>query len=137
MKKRQLLDTSFFQGYLNNDPLFLRFKKLGFMDKLIENNKNVLEDMFDYTPSPYDGPVTIFKAMRLEAPPKDVDKKLAQQMRKFQVFHRDEPKNGFDKYVKEITLCPIHSIHNYMLRGNALVRIAEEIFSPRRGPKKK
>lgn len=134
---RQLLDTSFFQGYLNNDPLFLRFKKLGFMDKLIENNKNVLEDMFDYTPSPYGGPVTIFKAMRLEAPPKDVDKKLAQQMRKFQIFHRDEPKNGFDKYVKEITLCPIHSIHNYMLRGNALVRIAEEIFSPRRGPKKK
>lgn len=134
---RHLLDTSFFQGYLNNDPLFLRFKELGFMDKLIENNKNVLEDMFTYTPSKYDGAVTLFKAMRLEAPPKDVDEKLAKQMHKFQVLHRNEPKNGFEKYVKKLDVRPIHSIHNYMLRGNALIHIATEIFKTRRPYHKK
>ena len=134
---RHLLDTSFFQGYLNNDPLFLRFKKLGFMDKLIENNKYVLEDMFDYTPSKYNGPVTIFKAMRLEEPPKDVEESLAKKMHLFQVMHRNEPQNGFEKYVKKLNVIQIHSIHNYMLRGNALLRIAAEIFKTRHPLKKR
>ena len=124
---RQLMETSFFQGYLNNDPLFGRFKKLGFMDKLVQNNKQVLEDMFAYTPHSYDGPVTLFKATRLEAAPKDVDKKLASQLRKFQVIHRDKPSNGFDKYVKNLRTVKIHAIHNYMMRGNSLEIIAQTI----------
>lgn len=134
---RHLLNTSFFQGYLNNDPLFLRFKQLGFMDKLIENNKNIMEDVFNYTPSRYDGSVTLFKAMRLEAPPKDVEENLAKQMRQFQIMHRNEPNNGFEKYVKKLEVLPIYSIHNYMLRGNALVRISAEIFKTRRTSKRK
>ncbi|MBO7258436.1 MAG: hypothetical protein J6V11_05825, partial [Alphaproteobacteria bacterium] len=125
---RQLLETSFFQGYLNNDPLFGRFKKLGFMDKLVQNNKNVLEDMFAYIPQPYEGAVTLFKATRLEAAPKDVDKKLAAQLRKFQVIHRDKLSNGFDKYVKNLCTVKINAIHNYMMRGNSLEIIADTII---------
>ena len=125
---RQLLETSFFQGYLNNDPLFGRFKKLGFMDKLVQNNKNVLEDMFAYIPQPYEGVVTLFKATRLEAAPKDVDKKLAAQLRKFQVIHRDKLSNGFDKYVKNLCTVKINAIHNYMMRGNSLEIIADTII---------
>jgi len=121
---RKLLDTSFFQGYLNNDPLFLRFKKLGYMDKLVENNKNVLEDMFAYRPSRYAGKVTLFKATRLEPVPKDVDKKMAAGLRKFQIIHLDAPNNGFEKYVKNLDTVRVKTIHNYMMRGTALEQIS-------------
>ena len=108
--------------------MFGRFKKLGFMDKLVQNNKNVLEDMFAYIPQPYEGAVTLFKATRLEAAPKDVDKKLAAQLRKFQVIHRDKLSNGFDKYVKNLCTVKINAIHNYMMRGNSLEIIADTII---------
>lgn len=124
---RQLLESSFFQGYLNNDPLFGRFKKLGYMDKLVENNKNVLEDMFAYHPSRYDGKVTLFKATRLETVPKDVDKKMASALRKFQIIHRDAPYNGFEKFVKNLHTVKINAIHNYMMRGTALEAISRHI----------
>lgn len=124
---RKLMETSFFQAYLNNDPLFGRFKKLGFMDKLIENNKNVLEDMFAYKPGKYGGKVTLFKAVRLEAVPGDVDKALALALRKFQIMHRDKPDNGFGKYVKRLKTVRINAVHNYLMRGNALEVIASEI----------
>lgn len=128
---RKLMDTSFFQGYLHNDPLFGRFQKLGYVDKLVENNKNVLEDMFSYIPSRYDGAVTLFKATRLEPVPGDVDKKLASSLRKFQVLHRDKPDNGFEKYVSQLQTVRVNAIHNYMMRGNALEKIASVMCKPR------
>ena len=134
---RSLMETSFFQGYLNSDPLFGRFKKLGYMDKLVENNKNVLEDMFAYSPSRYDGKVTLFKATRLEAIPKDVDKKMASQLRKFQMRHRDEANNGLEKYVKALTTIRINAIHNYMMRGTSLEKIAQYICGSCKAKRKK
>lgn len=128
---RKLMDTSFFQGYLHNDPLFGRFQKLGFADKLVENNKHVLEDMFSYAPGRYDGDVTLFKATRLEAVPGDVDKKLARALRKFQILHRDKPDNGFEKYVSRLKTVRLNVLHNYMMRGNALEKIAAVICAPR------
>jgi len=129
---RQLMDSSFFQGYLNNDPLFGRFKKLGFMDKLIQNNQRVLEDMFAYSPSHYDGKVTLFKATRLAEVPKDVDPQMAADLHKCQLIHHAQKQNGFEKYVKHLSTVRVNAIHDYMMRGNALEKIALSMFPPKR-----
>lgn len=83
--------------------------------------------MFDYKPGKYGGKVTLFKAVRLEAVPGDVDKALALALRKFQIMHRDKPDNGFGKYVKRLKTVRINAVHNYLMRGNALEIIASEI----------
>ena len=88
--------------------------------------------MFAYKPRPYQGNITLFKATRLEALPKDADKKLANQLRKFQIIHKEKPNNGFDKYVKNLRTVKINAIHNYMMRGNSLEVIASIMAQKRR-----
>ena len=123
----KLIATSFFQGYLNNDPLFARFKKLGLLDKLLANSRAVFEDIFAFQPMRYDGKTVLFKATRPDPKPKDVDVSLANQLAKFQRVHIAQADNGFGKYVRSLQVIAIHCRHDFMMRGNALEIISSVI----------
>ena len=123
----KLIATSFFQGYLNNDPLFARFKKLGLLDKLLANSRAVFEDIFAFQPMRYDGKTVLFKATRPDPKPKDVDVSLANQLAKFQRIHIAQADNGFGKYVRSLQVIAIHCRHDFMMRGNALEIISSVI----------
>lgn len=124
----KLITTSFFQGYLHNDPLFARFKKLGLVDKLLENSKAVFEDMFSYKPRAYKGKTILFKATRPDPPAKDIDPTLSRALLHFQKVHIDQEDSGFGKYVKKLKIIPIYSRHDFLMRGSALEIIAETII---------
>lgn len=124
---KKLIGTSFFHGYLNNDPLFARFKKLGLVDKLLSNSKAVFEDMFAFKPRPYGGNVILFKATRPDPPAKDIDPAMARALLSFQRAHIAQKDNGFKKYVRRLQVIPIFSRHDFLMRGNALEIIARVI----------
>lgn len=124
---KKLITTSFFQGYLHNDPLFARFKKLGLVDKLLANSKAVFEDMFSFKPSRYKGQTTLFKATRPDPQAKDIDPAMAKALLKFQQKHIAQKDNGFKKYVSQLKVVHINCRHDFMMRGNALETIAQTI----------
>ncbi len=123
----RLLGTSFFHGYLNNDPLFARFKKLGLVDKLLENSKAVFEDMFAFKPRPYGGKTVLFKATRPDPPAKDINPDMARALLKFQKQHIAKKDNGLKKYIPQLQIVAIHSRHDFLMRGSALEIIARII----------
>lgn len=123
----KLIGTSFFHGYINNDPLFARFKKLGLVDKLLSNSRAVFEDIFAYQPQRYEGQTVLFKATRPDPKAKDVESALANQLAKFQRMHIAQKDNGFGQYVPFLQVIDIHCRHDFMMRGNALEMISKVI----------
>ncbi|MDR3192615.1 MAG: alpha/beta fold hydrolase, partial [Treponema sp.] len=126
--REKLLETNNYREYLSRDPLFERFRNLGLLDKLIENNREVGRDIQAYIPaSGYGGETTLFKAAKADPADPGASPETLQILRRFQAIADESPDNGFGGYVPRLRIIEIPEIHDGFMRGEALEIIASVI----------
>jgi amino acid adenylation domain-containing protein len=129
----QLADPINYQDYLLKDPLFERFRKLGFLDVLIENNREVAEDVRNYQPSGvYHGKVTLFKATKadmvnLVASVESALSETVKSFKRLQEIAKQKKDNGFGEYAVNLRVIELDEIHDGLIRGEALDTIVSII----------
>jgi amino acid adenylation domain-containing protein len=122
----RLADPINYRDYLLKDPLFERYRKLGLLDVLIENNREVSEDIRHYQPSDvYRGKVTLFKATKADPVNLAVSKnaalpETAEVFRRFQDITKRKRDNGFGEYAPSLRIIELDEIHDGLNRGDAL-----------------
>jgi amino acid adenylation domain-containing protein len=126
----RLADPVNYREYLLKDPLFERYRKLGLLDVLIENNQEVSEDIRQYQPaSVYGGKTTLFKAVK--ADPANLaasqDPAAADVFRRLQDITMQKPDNGFGEYAPDLRVIELDEIHDGLNRGKALDTITRVI----------
>jgi amino acid adenylation domain-containing protein len=126
--REQIVDPGNYREYLGRDPLFERFRRLGLLDLLIENNKEVSQDILDYVPAaPYQGEATLFRAMNDDPVDPSVSPETAEIRRRLQDMVRQKKANGFEGYAPKLRIIGIPEIHDGFMRGEALETIASII----------
>ncbi|MDR2097105.1 MAG: AMP-binding protein, partial [Spirochaetaceae bacterium] len=124
----KLLVFSNYRDYLAKDPLFERFRNMGFLDVLIENYEKVSQDMLDYRPAGvYQGEATLFKATKANPVNPAVPPESAEDMRRRQRIISKKKDNGFGRYAPHLRIIEIPEIHDGFMRGEALETIAAVI----------
>jgi amino acid adenylation domain-containing protein len=129
----QLADPINYRDYLLKDPLFERFRKLGFLDVLIENNREVAEDVRNYQPSGvYHGKVTLFKATKadmvnLVASVESAQPETVKSFKRLQEISKQKKDNGFGEYAVNLRVIELDEIHDGLIRGEALDTIVSVI----------
>jgi amino acid adenylation domain-containing protein len=119
---REKLPESNYREYLSKDPLFERFRRLGFLEKLIENNQEISRDVQHYIPKAvYRGSATLFKATRTEAiDPLGGASETSEILRRIQVITQKDRNNGFGNYIPNLRIIEIPEIHDGFMQGEAL-----------------
>ncbi|MDR2098017.1 MAG: amino acid adenylation domain-containing protein [Spirochaetaceae bacterium] len=129
----RLADPINYRDYLLKDPLFERYRKLGLLDVLIENNREVSEDIRHYKPSDiYRGKVTLFKALKadlvnLVASKDAAPAETAEVFRRLQDITKRKRDNGFGEYAPGLRVIELNEIHDGLIRGEALDAITRVI----------
>ncbi|ACC98548.1 Non-ribosomal peptide synthetase [Elusimicrobium minutum Pei191] len=123
----KLNQTSFFHDYLKNDPMFERFKKLGLTERLVENNKRMMNDIFSYNPKPYGGKVILFKSTKISPVPRMIKGELRELLFTAQTEEIGRIDNGFSKYVNNLEIIKIEAVHDDFMKGGALEKIIARI----------
>lgn len=118
---KQFFTADEFDEYLEKDPLFERFRRMGVLDRVKINSKNVLNDMLSFVPKKYDGPVTFFKAMEYKI---GEDALQASIQRRAEEISRKKPANGFEKVASNLKIVNIDSDHDSFMRNYALYKIS-------------
>jgi amino acid adenylation domain-containing protein len=122
--RKQILDPGNYREYLARDPLFERFRRLGLLDLLMENNKEASQDMLEYVPvAPYRGEATLFKAMKADPVNPFSSPETAQIQRRLQLIIDQKKANGFDGYAPKLRVVGIPEIHDGFMQGEALTTI--------------
>jgi amino acid adenylation domain-containing protein len=123
--RERILDPGNYREYLERDPLFERFRRLGLLDLLMENNKEVSRDMLEYVPAAsYRGAAILFKAMKDDPPKPSASPETTEIQRRLQLIVRQKKANGFEGYAPELRVIGIPEIHDGFMRGEALRTIA-------------
>jgi pimeloyl-ACP methyl ester carboxylesterase len=126
--REKVLDPGNYREYLERDPLFERFRRLGLLDLLMENNKEVSRDILDYGPAaPYRGEATLFKALKDDPLDPSASPETAEIRRRLQDMARQKEANGFGGYAPKLRVIGIPEIHDGFMRGEALETIASVI----------
>ncbi|MDR2098016.1 MAG: AMP-binding protein [Spirochaetaceae bacterium] len=129
----RLADPMNYRDYLLKDPLFERYRKLGLLDVLIENNREVSEDIRHYQPSDvYRGKVTLFKATKADTANLVVSKETApaetaEVFRRLQDIIMQKRDNGFGEHAPDLRVIELNDIHDGLNRGDALDTIVRVI----------
>ncbi|MDR2070898.1 MAG: AMP-binding protein [Treponema sp.] len=123
--REKILDPGNYREYLAKDPLFERFRRLGLLNLLVENNKEVSQDMLEYVPaSSYRGEATLFKAAKADPLSPSIPPETAEIQRRLQYIADQKKANGFDGYAPKLRVIGIPEIHDNFMRGEALETIA-------------
>ena len=94
------------QEYLKQSPLFEKYREMGLIDVLFENNRYVIQDILDYEPMKCQASCLLFKAMESENSIMD---------------------NGFANISGEMDIVPLYTDHDSFMKGEALEIIADKI----------
>jgi amino acid adenylation domain-containing protein len=126
--RKKLLDINNYQEYLSKDPLFERFRNMGFLKVLIENNRKISLDVCNYLPvSVYRGEVVLFKAIKPDPINPSVSAETFDVIRCLQVIAGQKKANGFDRYAPNLRVIEIPEIHDRFMQGEALDTIVSVI----------
>lgn len=118
---RKIFKRESFDEYLEKDPLFERFRRMGILDRVKLNSQNVLKDMGTFVPKKYSGPVTFFKAMEYVIPEDSAHADLRHQLEE---LLRKKPANGFEKVADNLKIVNIDADHDAFMRNYALYKIS-------------
>jgi amino acid adenylation domain-containing protein len=122
----KLADPINYHEYLAKDPLFERFRKLGLLGVLVENNLECARDILNYTPSGvYRGKVTLFKAMKVDmvnlvASEEKSSSVTAERFNRLRKITREKRDNGFGGYAPRLRVIEIDETHDGLIRKKAL-----------------
>lgn len=116
-------DRNYFVRYLEKEPLFAEYLKLGLIDKMVENNKEITKDIIHFTPKKYAGEVCLFKSTMNHA---HTYSHRLQDDTGLSVFD-NEKYNGFDAYADHITLITIDTDHDSFMKPHYVEKIADVI----------
>ena len=94
------------QEYLKQSPLFEKYREMGLIDVLYENNRYVIQDILDYEPLTSRSSCLLFKAMESNNLLMD---------------------NGFKGISGKIEIVPLYTDHDSFMKGDALKIIADKI----------
>jgi thioesterase domain-containing protein/acyl carrier protein len=123
--REKILDPGNYREYLSRDPLFERFRRLGLLNLLVENNKEVSQDILEYVPAAsYHGEVTLFKATKADPLSPAAPPETTEVQRRLQYMTDQKKANGFDGYTTKLRVIRIPEIHDGFMRGEALETIA-------------
>jgi thioesterase domain-containing protein len=123
-----LITTNSYREYLAKDPWFERFRAMGLFDQLLENYREVFEDMLGYVPAaPYRGKLTIFKAARPDPVSPDVSPEVAEIYKRLWRITSEKKDNGFGEYAPQLNLVEIDDSHDKLGGGEAVKKIASVI----------
>jgi amino acid adenylation domain-containing protein len=123
--RERILDPGNYREYLARDPLFERFRRMGLLNLLMENNKEASRDILEYVPSaPYRGEATLFKALKADPVNLAASPETAEIHRRLQDITRQKKANGFEEYAPKLRVIEIPEIHDGFMRGEALETIA-------------
>jgi amino acid adenylation domain-containing protein len=126
--RKKFLTINNYQEYLEKDPLFERFRRMGFLDILIENYREIARYMLDYTPDGvYQGETTLFKAMKPDPINPSAPPESAEDIRRHQRIIGQKKDNGFGRYAPRLRTIEIPDIHDGFMRGEALEMIVAVI----------
>ncbi|MDR3294883.1 MAG: AMP-binding protein, partial [Clostridiales Family XIII bacterium] len=133
-QERQALEKlqgmSHYREYLSKDPLFDRFRKMGLIDRLVENNREISIEVAEYVPAAvYGGRATLFKATKFQAEDPDASPEAAEAFRRMQEISARNKDNGFGAYTKDLRIIEIPEIHDAFMRGDAAEVIASTLRS--------
>ncbi len=138
-EERQLqeqLPKTYYRDYLARDPLFERFRNLGLLEILIDNNREVTRDIQTYIPaSGYGGETTLFKAGRPDPIDPGAPPEILEILRRLQAIASESQDNGFGGYVPKLGIIEVPEIHDGFMQGEALEIIASVINSGQHRPK--
>ncbi len=112
----QMFTNDNFDSYLKLDPLFERFRQMGLIDQVAINSKNVVYDIADYVPKPYDGKATLIKACCY-----DDDEITGTDLME---IIKNKKANGFDSLISDLMVIDIDSNHDGLLSGDSLYEVA-------------
>ncbi|MDR2178036.1 MAG: hypothetical protein LBP20_08365, partial [Treponema sp.] len=110
-----------------------RYRKLGLLDVLIENNREISEDVRHYQPSGvYRGKTTLFKALKadlvnLVASKDAAPAETAEVFRRLQEITKRKRDNGFGEYAPGLRVIELDDIHDGLIRGETLDAITRVI----------
>jgi amino acid adenylation domain-containing protein len=123
--REKILDPGNYREYLSQDPLFERFRRLGLLNLLVENNKEVSQDMLEYVPAAsYRGNATLFKATKADPLSPATPPETVEVQKRLQYMAAQKKSNGFDGYAPKLRVIGIPEIHDGFMRGEALETIA-------------
>jgi amino acid adenylation domain-containing protein len=123
--REQIVDSGNYLGYLEQDPLFERFRRLGFLELLIENNKEISQDILEYVPAaPYQGEATLFKAIKADPADPAASPETREVQRRLQRVIDQKRANGFEDCAPKLRVIGIPELHDNFMRGAALDIIA-------------
>jgi thioesterase domain-containing protein/acyl carrier protein len=123
--REKILDPGNYREYLAKDPLFERFRRLGLLSLLMENNREVSQDILEYVPAAsYQGEATLFKAMKADPVSPVVPAETAEIQRRLQYMAGQKKANGFDGYAPKLRVIGVPETHDNFMRGAALETIA-------------
>lgn len=102
----------FIRNPFGDERGFERFRNLGLLDVLIENNKKVVPDIVNYTPNAvYQGEVILFKATKPDPIPSTASPETAEVLRRLQVIAGEKQGNDFSDYAPKLPIIEIPEIH--------------------------
>jgi amino acid adenylation domain-containing protein len=123
--RERMLDPGNYREYLARDPLFERFRRLGLLDLLMENNQEVSGDMLEYVPAaPYRGEATLFRAMKADPVNPSASPETVEIQRRLQLIADQKKANGFEDYAPKLRVIGVPEIHDNFMRGVALETIS-------------
>jgi thioesterase domain-containing protein/acyl carrier protein len=126
--RKKLLDINNYEEYLSKDPLFERFRGMGLLDRLIENNRKIALDIANYVPvSVYRGETVLFKAMKPDPINPSVSAETIDVIRRLQAITKQKRDNGFGEYAADLRVIELDEIHDGLIRGEALDTIVSVI----------
>jgi thioesterase domain-containing protein/acyl carrier protein len=124
----KLREISNYREYLKHDPLFERFRNMGLLDRLVENDNEIAKDMEQYVPTAaYRGEATLFKAVKPDPVNPDSPLEVLDIKRRLEFLTLQRRDNGFGGYIRNLRIIEILEIHDGFMRGEALDTIAAVI----------
>jgi thioesterase domain-containing protein len=126
--REKFMEINNYREYLSKDSLFERFRSLGLLDRLIENNREVSRDVQEYVPAAsYRGEATLFKSIKEDPANLNIPPEVSAVLRRLREINRQKRDNGFGEYVSRLRIIEIPEIHDGFMRGDALDMISSVI----------
>ncbi len=109
--------------YFETCPLFAELREAGMLEAMVNNAKNVSNDLMHHAPSYFDGAVTYFKPDEIPAGVKGDNRKYWEKMMEFEA-------GNFENFCNQEKLSIIHTPHEHdlMMDDDSLAIIVPELY---------
>ncbi len=110
-------------AYFETCPLFAELREAGMLEAMVNNAKNVADDLTHHVPALFDGEVTYFKPDEIPAGVKDDNRRYWEKMMEFEA-------GNYENFCNQEKLSIVHTPHEHdlMMDDESLDIIVPEIY---------